>query len=218
MAELREAGFELDFIGQLREQARYWGVDPRPAFPILMKWLPKMSWPPLRSDIARTLSHKSLKPVAAPVLIAEFKREVDPTVKSSGLSREAAAIALEVVADESFFDQIAELALAPSYGELREPLVDALAKMKHPRRAEVLEALLDDEHMCWAAIDNIGKKGFYELRDKVKPFLQTEDKRLRKLVEKSLERLDKAEAKAAEKARKAAERKARKTRSGQAAS
>ncbi|MCB9764318.1 MAG: hypothetical protein H6739_31385 [Alphaproteobacteria bacterium] len=193
-----------------------------------MKWLPKATWRGLRADIARTLSHKSLKPVAAPVLIAEFKRAVDPAIKGSNLPREFAAQALEVVADESCFDEIAELALDPKYGEARTSLAFVLARLKHPRRDEVLVALLDDDWMCSLAIDNIGKKGLYHLRDKVEPFAQSDDKDVRKLVAKTLERLGKAEAraaekarkakakakaKAAEKARKAAERKANKPRS-----
>ncbi|MCB9762668.1 MAG: hypothetical protein H6739_22905 [Alphaproteobacteria bacterium] len=224
MAELREAGFELESVGQLREQARYWGVDPRPAYPILMRWLPKLTWHGLRDDIARTLSHKSLRPVAAPVLIAEFKREIDPTVKGSDLPRFSVARALETVADESHFDAIAELALDPRYGEPRSRLAYALARLKHPRRDEVLVALLDDDWMYSLAIDNIGKKGLYHLRDRVVPFAQSDDKDIRKLVAKTLERLDKAEAKASENTHKAAERKASKPRStnsrrsGQAAS
>ena len=150
LADLGVIGFRVNSIGELRQS----GANYRAAIPTLLQWLPKVSYPPLKEDIVRTLSVPWARPAAAPALIEEFKRADDPA--GTGI-RWTIANALEVVADEVVFEEIVQLVQNTRYGRAREMLAMALANMENPRAVIVLIDLLGDEEVVGYAVVALGK-------------------------------------------------------------
>jgi len=90
-------------------------------------------------------------------MIDEFRRvnsSVDPT--GTGL-RWTIGNALEVLADDSSFDELAGLARDRRYGKARQMLVLGLGKSKRPEAVEVLVGLMDDPEVDGQAVMALGK-------------------------------------------------------------
>lgn len=145
LAELDAAGFRLGTLGELRQLGRAAAA----AVPILLRWLPRADYPPLKEEIVRTLSVPWAGPLAAPALIAEFERAGTDEPAGSGL-RWAIANALSVVAGDPVFEEIVRLARDAGAGKAREMLTLALGNMTNPRaRASVDQAITS--RICLAA-------------------------------------------------------------------
>src|SRR5262249_28304909 len=114
------------------------------------------------------LSDRWAKPIAAPALIEEFIRADD---SSSGRLRWTIANALEVVADDSVFDDIVRLLRDKKCGKARQMLALALGNMKRRDAVLVLTELLQDDEVAGHAIIALGKLKAKEARSAVEPFL-----------------------------------------------
>jgi hypothetical protein len=152
LADLEEGGFHVQSVGELRQS----GAHYRKAIPTLLRWLPLVSYPPLKEDIVRALSVPWARPGASRALIEEFRRADDEA--SAGLSW-AIANALEVVADDDVLDDLVRLVRDPGYGKAREMLALALGNMKSPRAVSVLRELLRDDELVGHAVMALGKLG-----------------------------------------------------------
>ena len=147
LKDLGAVGFSVNAVGELRHGRRNY----RAAIPTLLRWLPQVSERHVKEDIIRTLSVPWAKPAAAPVLIDEFRKAED-----EGL-RWALANGLEVVADDTAFDQLVPLVRDKKYGKAREMLAVALGNMKDPRAVTVLIDLLGDAEIVGHAVMGLGK-------------------------------------------------------------
>jgi HEAT repeat protein len=115
LGDLAAAGFPVGTLAQLRQR----GVGNRQAVPSLLKWLPLVSYRPLKLDLIATLGSSWARPVAAGPLISEFRR-VKPTDDAAGTSvRWAIGDALERVADESVLNDLIEVATDARHGRYR---------------------------------------------------------------------------------------------------
>src|SRR5438477_5442439 len=132
VAQLIARGFDVKTPADLFNKR----MNYRSVIPTLIEWLPRISNPAVKADVAHALSVKWAKPAAIPVLLHEFERADDDIL------RWAIANALEVVADDSAFDQIARWAVDPQYGDARQMLVLALGHMKNPAAFGILIGLL----------------------------------------------------------------------------
>jgi hypothetical protein len=124
------------------------------AIPVLLEWLdraeiavPAGDRSLFREGLVRSLAVKEARGVAASALL----REVRGAEASPGY-RWAVGNSLEIAADDSVFDELADLALERRYGRDRQMVVLALARMKNPRAVEVLTELLDDESVVGHAV------------------------------------------------------------------
>lgn len=131
--ELRAAGVPVESLSDLVNAKRSY----RRAVPVLLDWLQKLDAvpaadrPKVHEMLVRSLSVPAARGVAGPVLVEQFRRVDDP----SGLGiRWVIANALSVVADDSVFDDLVELARDRSYGRAREMLMLELAQTMHPRQ------------------------------------------------------------------------------------
>jgi hypothetical protein len=153
LAELAEAGYRMRSLAELRHSgARYRG-----AVPVLLRWLPQVTDRKLKGEIVRALSVPWARPVATGPMIEEFRRadaSVDPT--GTGL-RWTIGNALEVLADDSSFDELAELVRDRRYGKARQMVVLGLGRSKRPEAATVLIGLLDDPEVDGHAVKALGK-------------------------------------------------------------
>jgi hypothetical protein len=147
LRDLEASGFRMSSVGELRWQRSRYDT----AIPALLRWLPRISDRHVKEDIIRTLSVPWAKPAAGPALIDEFKKAED-----SGIQW-AIANGLEVVADDSLFEELVELVQDKRYGKAREMLAVALGNMKDPRAIGVLMGLLDDEDVIGHAVIGLGR-------------------------------------------------------------
>jgi len=125
--------------------------DPYPAaIPALVDWLARVDVEvepreraKFREGLVRSLAVREARGIAGPTLVCEFRRtDVESTY------RWAVANALEVVADDSLFIDVVELARDRRYGADRQMLVLAMARMKDPRVVDVLVELLADDEVA----------------------------------------------------------------------
>lgn len=187
LADLAAAGFVVETLAQLRQR----GVGDRPAVPVLVKWLPMVSYLPLKRDLIATLGSPWARPAAAGPLIAEFRR-VDPDEDKADTSvRWSIGDALERVADESVVDDLIAIATDVGQGRHRALVVAALGNMgkARDRVLPVLVGLLDDEVVAPYAVMGLGKLRAHEARRMVEPFLDHPEVWVRKEAKKALARL-----------------------------
>jgi HEAT repeat protein len=148
-AELLSAGFSVESLDALARSDKY-----RDAFPILVKWLPKITDLRVKESIVRALSVSWAKPYAVKALIAEFRKTPDSA--NRGL-KWAIGNALEVLAGDEIFEDIVKLVQDKRHGIARQMLVMALGKMKNPNAVDVLIGLLGDDDVVGHALSSLKK-------------------------------------------------------------
>lgn len=153
LADLGAAGYQVRSLADLRHS----GVRYREAIPVLLAWLPQVADRRVKEEIVRALTVPWARPAATRPMIAEFRRvdsSVDPT--GTGL-RWTIGNALEVLADDSCFDELAELARDRRYGKARQMIVLGLGRSKRPEAVEVLVGLVDDPEVDGQAVKALGR-------------------------------------------------------------
>jgi HEAT repeat protein len=182
LAELADAGYQISSISELARSK----INYRPAIPILLRWLPLVEYVPLKEDILEALCVRYARPIAAPVLIAEYRRA------DNWLFKWAIGSALTYVADDSVFDDVVELLKDKRHGRGREMLAWALGKMKNPRAVDVLIELLDDEEVAGHALRPLGSLRAKKARRRVERFLTHDNAWIRQEARRALAKIDKA--------------------------
>jgi hypothetical protein len=146
-AEIRAAGFHVDSVSQLRTSGRRY----RQAVPILLRWLAIAKSTSEKEEIVRALSVPWAKPDALAPLILEF-RKTKETLPGGQNLRWAIGNAIEVLWDDSMYDQLAKLAGDPSFGKAREMVVLGLAKSSYPGANALLSELTSDPDVYGHAV------------------------------------------------------------------
>jgi HEAT repeat protein len=176
---LLSAGYDVASLDELRRSC----MEYKSALPILLHWLTATANVSVKEAIVRTLSVPWAKPVATPVLLAEFKR-------AAGIGNTflqwSIANALEVLADDSFAQEMIDIACDKRYGKAREMVVLALAKIADPRAKAALETLLGDEQIAGHAVLALSR-GSNSINDaKLRPFLNHPQAWVREAAKKAL--------------------------------
>lgn len=182
---LAAAGFEVESIADLYNRR----MNYQAAVPILLEWLPRIENPVVRESVVRALTVRWARPAAAPVMLGELRRLRDSADESL---RFAVANALSEVADDRFFDEVAELAVNHRYPvSERGVLVLSLARMREerPRAIEVLREMLADD-VAPHAITALGQLRAREARGDIEPFLKHPERWVRAEAKKALKRID----------------------------
>lgn len=184
-SDLRSAGFQVMSLAELRR------VGDTDAVPVLGKWLPMVSYRPLKRDIIATLGSGWAWPQAGRPLIEEF-HSVDPHDDSEGSSVAwSIGDALERVADESVVDELVTIATDRSHGSSRGLIVVALGNMhaERERVVPVLMELLADEDVAGFAIMGLGKLRGSEAQAAIEGFVDHEEKWISEEAKKALAKL-----------------------------
>lgn len=185
LADLAQSGFEVEWVSDLYNK-RFMYKD---AIPILLKWLPRVENFCVKEDIVRALTVPWAKPIAAPGLMAEFHRMENES--NIGI-KWAIANALEVVADDSLFEDIVNLVQDTRHGEARQMLALALGNMKDVRAQDVLIGLLEDGLVSGHAIVALGKLKSIKAYPHIERFLTHPKTWIRNGAKKALARIEKA--------------------------
>lgn len=157
ISDLAAVGVAVDDVWDLVNAK----IQYRAAVPVLLHWLSNIDArvaeadrAKVREGLVRALTVPAARPVAAPVLIDEFRRASD----ASGLGlRWVVGNALSVVADDSVFDDVASLVRDRRYGKGRQMVVVGLGRSKDPRAVPLLVELLDDDDVVAHAVMALGK-------------------------------------------------------------
>ena len=187
LSDLEDAGFSVQTMTELSQR----GVGDSRAVPVLVKWLPIVTYLPLKHDIIATLGSSWARPIAAHPLIEAFRR-IDPAVDTAGMSlRWSIGDALERVADESVLDDLIEIATDARHGANRGLVVAALGNMGKARArvVPILLELLKDKDVAGYAVMGLGKLKAREARPALEPFVDHPEPWVRKEAKKALARL-----------------------------
>lgn len=184
--DLRAAGFVVSTLAELRKR----GAGDRRAIAVLVRWLSKVNYLPLKRDVIATLGSSWAGPDAARPLLEEFHRVEPSGDRPSGL-RWAIGDALERVADESVVDDLIAVATDGRFGHDRALVVAALGNMAIARERviPVLLGLLDDVEVAPYAVMGLGKLRDVEARPAIERFLEHPEPWVRKEAKKALARL-----------------------------
>ena len=145
LRQLATLGYEFGALADLRRSGLWY----REAIPVLLSGLQHSTDDKVKGEIVRALSVPWARPAATRPLIEQFKQVEDQT--GMGL-RWTVGNAIEVVWDDSCFDDLASLARDKRFGKAREMVVLGLAKSKRPEAGEVLIELLDDQVVSGHAV------------------------------------------------------------------
>jgi HEAT repeat protein len=188
LADLEAAGFHVETLADLRRR----GEEAQRALPALVKWLPDVTYAPLKRDLIATLGSRWARHVAARPLIEEFCR-IDPNDDTAEASlRWSIGDALERVADETVLDDIIAIATDTRHGSHRGLVVTALGNMgkARDRVVPVLLEVLRDEDVAGYAVMGLGKLRAREARAAVEPFVRHREAWVREEAKKALARLN----------------------------
>ncbi len=143
--DLAEAGYLVRSIDDLVNTR-----DPYPsAIPVLLRHLENTNYDPaIREGIARALTVREAKEFL-PELVEAFRRDPDTAVNGP---KWAIGNAIEMLFDDRYADQIAELVRDRSHGPARNILVYALGKSRSEAAREAIESLRSDPDRDVASI------------------------------------------------------------------
>jgi hypothetical protein len=194
LAELEAAGLPTEDFG-LFTTLRPVAFDFRRSVPILLRWLPRMTNPLVKEVIIRSLTTRFAKPVAAPTLIDEFRS----TPLEQWAVKWAIGNALDVVADQSFVEELLGLVSDPRHGAARDMIIRRLGRArKDPRVVEVLLVLLHQEDVALPAISALRQQlGPERARPHVARLLDDRSGSVQAMAIDQLRRIDRALAKKA---------------------
>jgi hypothetical protein len=163
------------------------------AIPVLLDWLehvddrvPAEGRRKLHEGLVRALTVRAARPSAATVLIRQFRLVEDP----SGLGlRWAIGNALEVVADDSVFDEVELLVRDRSFGRARQMVVLGLGRSRDRRAVPLLTDLLHDPDVAAHAATALGKLKAVEARSALEQRLTDPQPLVRREAKTALKRL-----------------------------
>ena len=147
LMELRVAGFEAFDLGDFARQK----LPSSKAAEILVKWLPRIEDPIVRSNIATALTEVKARPVAAQPLLDLFRE-----LPNDAWEKDPVAAAVGTLARDEHFEQVAELIRDPRHGHYRHYLFWAVSYMKDHRAVDLCLALVNDEELGMSALRSLG--------------------------------------------------------------
>ncbi|WP_216214391.1 HEAT repeat domain-containing protein [Amycolatopsis aidingensis] len=217
LAELRglipdfeQTGFTLTDIGELDKltftrpdeetgEQKTRKVDYRAAVPVLLDWLPRVTYFPLAEDIVRVLSYGFAKKQARPVFLELFKNPppvqdpkfADEPERCRELLRSSLGSGLARFAEPAVAEEYIQLALDSSLGRGRSAIVGSLPKTKDERVPEILVSLLgsSDVPVVRAATDALRKLRHTPARPHIEKLLDHEDELVRLDAKDALKRM-----------------------------
>jgi hypothetical protein len=168
----RDFAESLEAVGVVAESP--WDLvnrrgDYTAALPVLLDWLelPDSEFPiqerqRFREGIVRSLTVPNARGLAGPALVREFRRPGTPPGY-----RWAVGNALELVATDDIFDDVATIAADRSFGRDRQMVVMGLGRSRDRRAVGVLLGVLDDDTVVGHAVTALGRLRAVEARDAI---------------------------------------------------
>lgn len=185
LKELADVGYPVESVADLRSS----GTRYRTAVPVLLRWLDRSQDAFEKEEIVRALSVPWARGEALDPLIEAFW-STPRGGQSDELLRWAIGNALEVLWDDSRFDELVVLGRDESFGKAREMVVLGLGQSKRPEAGEVLIGLLSDPVVSGHAVKALRKLKVPEARTGLERMLGDERAWVRKEAQRALAALD----------------------------
>jgi len=150
--ELRQAGFGVESVDQLRREVRTY----RGAMEILVRWLPLVRELEAKESIVRALSVPWGGQRTAEALVTEFLAAPTEGPHAASL-KWAIGNGLEITAEMSMVQSLCDLAVDPAHGQSREMIVVALGKMPCAQAEATLVQLLHDAELDGFAATSLAR-------------------------------------------------------------
>ena len=186
---LADAGLRVKRLGDLTDR----DIDYTEQIPVLIAWLPRVQYAPVKMTLAAALAVRAARPAAAPALLDELRRAPDPIENAEAQQlRVSLGQALAFTADVSYFDAIAELIEDPATGSARPILIeDYLGRFpgQRDRAVPILRRLLRDDDLGRYALKPLARLRAVEARAEIERFLQHEQAWVRHNAKRALARL-----------------------------
>ncbi|MFV0307277.1 MAG: hypothetical protein ACK5OX_06005 [Desertimonas sp.] len=179
--DLEAVGVAVDRLRDLRRR----GVDGAAAKPVLLRWLPHVSFAPLKIDVVFALGAQWARPEAAPAVIAELATIRDEPGEAAHRVRAAICTTLERVADDDTLDDVIAIVHDRQLGMSRGMAVVAIgnARRRREHAHAVLHQILHDEPTLeLVALLGLSKLGDRSSRPAFVARLDHPDQRIRRLA------------------------------------
>jgi hypothetical protein len=200
---LADAGLRVAYLPDLVNR----DIDYVAQVPVLIDWLPRVEYAPVKSTIARALTVRAARPEAGDALLAELRRAPEPLPPApddaplaekwrrsdAALLRQALGNALAFTADRSHFDAIVALIEDPRTGDARAFLIETyLGRFRdlRDRAVPVLRRLLADDDLGRYALKPLAKLRAVEARPEIERFLSHGQDWVRTDAKRALAKLD----------------------------
>jgi hypothetical protein len=183
---LREAGVDPTDFGRFgnRDAETF---DSLNAYPVLMEWLPRAQFEPVKEAVARRLAETGRSSETARALLREYRLATDESL------RWAIADSLVHVAPSTDLPEIVELAADRGGGRGRQMLVYALWRVPSDRSREVILDLLDDPEVAPHAMFSLRRVfGNHEARRRLEPLADHPSERVSAAARDALRRIDRS--------------------------
>lgn len=162
---------------------------PPPVRGLLLKWLRVVENQNVKEDIIRTLSAPWARSDVWPAFLEQFRSTDNEHI------RWVLGNGIGLVARQSDFETLDELARDRRFGSGRLMIVLALGRMKDPRAIDTLIGLLEDPQVLMTAIMALGKLKVERARDRVADFLNDPNPDICREAKKALAAIDRGKAK-----------------------
>jgi hypothetical protein len=202
LGALADAGLRVKDLPDLINRDIDYGAQ----IPLLIEWLPRVEYAPVKATIARALRVREARPAAAPALLDELRRaaperpppppdEWPDSIENSNVRelRFALGMALAFTAEASHFDAIAELIEDTATGSARSVLIsDYLGRFRalRERAIPILRRLLSDDDLGRYALKPLARLRATEARPEMERFLRHDQAWVRHDAKRALAKLD----------------------------
>lgn len=184
LEELAAVGYPVGSVAELRtSRVRYVA-----AVPVLVRWLAQPGTPKQKGEIVRALSVPWARAEALGPLIDEFRVGPVPGDPMFESLRWAVGNGIEVLWDDSRFEDLVALARDERYGKAREMVVLGLGRSKRPEAGLILVGLLDDPVVNGHAVKALGKLRDPRTREGLRRMVNDDRAWVRKEAERALAR------------------------------
>jgi hypothetical protein len=184
---LTESGVPVKSVWDLVNTKR----DYRRSIPVLLDHL-KRPYPfRIREGIARALTIKDAGQATCNELVNQFRRVSESTDAAQHGFKWALGNAISVVADNSSFNEVAELILDKQHGTSRDMMTLRLPELDSKRAISVLLELLEDNEVASFALIALAKLGAQEARHKIQGLLSHPEPTIRAEARRALAKLNK---------------------------
>jgi HEAT repeats len=186
LEDLAAVGYPVGSVAELRtSRIRY--VD---AVPVLVRWLVRPGTTKQKGEIVRALSVPWARAEALDPLIEQFRAAPVPGDPMFESLRWAVGNGIEVLWDDSRFEDLVAIAGDERYGKAREMVVLGLGRSKHPEAGPILIRLLDDPVVNGHAVKALGKLRDRRAREGLRRMTNDDRGWVRKEAERALARLE----------------------------
>jgi hypothetical protein len=86
-------------------------------------------------------------------------------------------------------DEVIRLIQEPRLGVSRSGMIYLLGKLKHPRAAELIAAVMDEENLAWMALRSLGSLKAKQFEPQVRKYLRDPDSEIRQEAKRALKKM-----------------------------